>query len=369
MGELCALAGRRQSLVSYHLRELRDGGLVSMRRSAADGRDTYYVLDIARFGELLRSAGVALHPGLGSSRHRRARSRDGAARVLFLCTGNSARSQIAEALAEQMSGGNVEARSAGSHPKPLHPNAVRVMRERGIEIGGKRTNHLDEFSRRALRLRDQPVRSRARSLPRIPNASRARPWSMPDPARGPEPTSATLPAFERTAAELATRIGFLIGRSTPHQHPGGHRMPDELVNVRYMVDDVEEAIDFYTSHSTSRITNRGEPAFADVMRGNLRLLLSGATSSAGRPMPDGRKPGPGGWNRIHFIVDDIAAEVKRLRALGCTFRNEILGGPGGKQILLEDPSGNPSSCSSPPASDQSSSEPDCERSANRCRPR
>jgi catechol 2,3-dioxygenase-like lactoylglutathione lyase family enzyme len=118
-------------------------------------------------------------------------------------------------------------------------------------------------------------------------------------------------------------------------------VPDELVNVRYMVDDVEESIDFYTSHFGFEVRSSAAPAFADVVRGNLRLLLSGPKSSAGRPMPDGREPGPGGWNRIHFIVDDIAADVERLRAAGLTFRNDIISGPGGQQILLEDPSGNP----------------------------
>ena len=118
-------------------------------------------------------------------------------------------------------------------------------------------------------------------------------------------------------------------------------MPDELVNVRYMVDDVEDAIDFYTNHFDFELRSSAAPAFADVVRGNLRLLLSGPKSSAGRQMPDGRTPAPGGWNRIHFIVDDIAADVERLRAAGLTFRNDIVSGPGGRQILLEDPSGNP----------------------------
>lgn len=114
----------------------------------------------------------------------------------------------------------------------------------------------------------------------------------------------------------------------------------DLVNVRYMVDDVDTAIDFYTKHLGFTLRMSAAPAFADVVRGRLRLLLSGPASSAGRPMPDGTKPAPGGWNRIHLIVSDIAAEVDRLRAAGLTFRNDIVSGPGGQQILLEDPSGN-----------------------------
>src|SRR5512144_2155186 len=107
-----------------------------------------------------------------------------------------------------------------------------------------------------------------------------------------------------------------------------------------MVDDVKTAVDFYTTHFGFTVRSSFAPAFADVVRGNLRLLLSGPTSSAGRPMLDGRTPQPGGWNRIHFIVGDIAAEVDRLREAGATFRNDILSGPGGQQILLEDPAGN-----------------------------
>jgi catechol 2,3-dioxygenase-like lactoylglutathione lyase family enzyme len=116
---------------------------------------------------------------------------------------------------------------------------------------------------------------------------------------------------------------------------------DEFVNVRYMVDDVEKAVDFYTGHFGFAVRSNAAPAFADVVRGNLRLLLSGPKSSAGRPMPDGRTPEPGGWNRIHFVVDDITAEVERLRAAGVKFRNDVIRGPGGQQILLEDPAGNP----------------------------
>jgi catechol 2,3-dioxygenase-like lactoylglutathione lyase family enzyme len=116
---------------------------------------------------------------------------------------------------------------------------------------------------------------------------------------------------------------------------------NDLVSVRYMVDDVERSIDFYTRHLGFSLRQSALPAFADVVRGQLRLLLAGPESSAGRPMPDGRKPGPGGWNRIHLIVDDIDAEVERLRSAGLPFRNDVVTGPGGRQILLDDPSGNP----------------------------
>lgn len=117
-------------------------------------------------------------------------------------------------------------------------------------------------------------------------------------------------------------------------------MPEETVNVRYMVNDVDSAANFYMKHFGFTLRRNAAPAFADVVRGRLRLLLSGPTSSAGRPMSDGEKPTPGGWNRIEFVVDDISAEVERLRADGLRFRNDIVTGPGGKQILLEDPSGN-----------------------------
>jgi catechol 2,3-dioxygenase-like lactoylglutathione lyase family enzyme len=117
-------------------------------------------------------------------------------------------------------------------------------------------------------------------------------------------------------------------------------MSDAIVNVRYMVDDVETAVEWYTKHLGFALLNNRAPAFADVQRGALRLLLSGPTSSAGRPMPDGELPGPGGWNRIHLIVDDLRADVARLRAAGVEFRNDIVTGPGGSQILLADPSGN-----------------------------
>jgi len=113
------------------------------------------------------------------------------------------------------------------------------------------------------------------------------------------------------------------------------------VNVRYMVDDIDAAIAFYTTHLGFKLNMRVPPAFADVTRGDLRLLLSARTSSAGRAMPDGRLPVAGGWNRFQFIVDDIEAEVERLRAAGVKFRNDVIRGPGGAQVLIEDPAGNP----------------------------
>ena len=118
-------------------------------------------------------------------------------------------------------------------------------------------------------------------------------------------------------------------------------MTDELVSVRYMVDDVDRSIDFYTRHFGFELGRNASPAFAEVTRGRLRLLLAGPASSAGRPMPDGRRPEPGGWNRIHLVVEDIAGEVARLRSAGLVFRNDIVSGPGGRQILVDDPSGNP----------------------------
>ena len=220
VGELCELAGQRQSLVSYHLRQLRDGGLVSARRSLADGRDTYYVLELARCGELLVSAGASLHPGLASSVDSRAGQHRGLARVrmLFLCTGNSARSQMAEALAEQLSEGALRSASAGSHPKPLHPNTVRVMGVRGIDLAGRRSKHLSEFSGRRF---DYVISlcDRVREVcPEFPGTPQAIHWSVRDPAREPGTDDETLPAFERTAVELETRIGFLLEAITHTTH-------------------------------------------------------------------------------------------------------------------------------------------------------
>jgi protein-tyrosine-phosphatase/DNA-binding transcriptional ArsR family regulator len=214
VGELCARLQLPQNLISYHLARLRGGGVAYSRRSAADGRDAYYALDLDRCRKLLAGVGAPLHPGLELApiRPREQSSRRGLrrARVLFLCTGNSARSQIAEALLEHSTGGAVEARSAGSHPKPLHPNAVRVMRERQIEIAGRRPKHVSSFTEQrfdfVVSLCDR-IREVCPEFPGHPDMIH---WSTPDPAREGDTDEETYPAFRRTADQLETRIEFLI---------------------------------------------------------------------------------------------------------------------------------------------------------------
>lgn len=211
VGELTRLVGRPQNLVSYHLRALREAGLVTARRSAFDGRDTYYRVDLARCGEVLCAAGASLHPGVRLTvAPPEVRVRRRPARVLFLCTGNSARSQMAAALLGEWSAPTIEAHSAGSHPKALHPNAVRVMAVRGIDIAGHPTTHLDEFAGQRF---DQVVTlcDKVREVcPEFPGALDPAHWSMADPAGEGATDDETLPAFERTAAELEDRIPHLI---------------------------------------------------------------------------------------------------------------------------------------------------------------
>jgi protein-tyrosine-phosphatase/DNA-binding transcriptional ArsR family regulator len=211
VSELAVLVGQPQNLVSYHLGKLRDARLVSARRSSADGRDAYYTADLTRFGAMLSAVGAALHPGLRLTTPGIDGAGAGAAgaRVLFLCTGNSARSQMAEALTRARSGGLVEAYSAGSHPKALHPNAVRVMRdEYGIDLSGHRPKHLSELAEqrfdRVISLCDR-VREACPPLPGGPEASH---WSIPNPDSGDD--EASYPAFQETASELEDRVGFLL---------------------------------------------------------------------------------------------------------------------------------------------------------------
>jgi protein-tyrosine-phosphatase/DNA-binding transcriptional ArsR family regulator len=212
VSELTELVSEPQNLVSYHLGKLRHGRLVSARRSAADRRDTYYGLELARVGGLLSAAGGALHPGLRLVPP----PRDGApvrpARILFLCTGNSARSPMAAALARARSGGAIEAVSAGSQPRPIHPNAVRVMREAyGVDLASHVRRALDDFAGQRF---DWVISlcDRVREVcPEFPDHPQTVHWSIANPATG-EPDEVTYPLFERTAEELATRIEFLLAR-------------------------------------------------------------------------------------------------------------------------------------------------------------
>jgi protein-tyrosine-phosphatase len=212
VGDLVGLTGRPQNVVSYHLGELRSAGLVTGRRSSADGRDTYYRLHPDRFAALLSDTAAALDPTLevsitpaGPVEHRRSRPR-----VLFLCTGNSARSQIAEALTVHRSEGTIDARSAGSHPKVLHPNAVRVLAERGIDISGATTKHLDTMRRvrfdRVVTLCDKVKEI----CPEFPGAPSPTHWSTADPATTAETDDATYPAFVAATDDIDLRVGHLL---------------------------------------------------------------------------------------------------------------------------------------------------------------
>ncbi|WP_046567555.1 metalloregulator ArsR/SmtB family transcription factor [Micromonospora sp. HK10] len=202
--ELTALLGEQQSLVSYHLGLLRRAELVRTRRSSADGRDVYYRLDLTRCGHLLAAAGGALHPGLRYTPPPVAAPPS--ARVLFLCTGNSSRSQLAEALLRQRSAGALAVFSAGSRPKPIHPDVAAVLAARGIDLGTARPKHLDEFAGQPF---DHVITlcDRVREVcPEFPGRPATAHWSIPDPATDPQGR----PAFERVTAELAERVEFLL---------------------------------------------------------------------------------------------------------------------------------------------------------------
>ncbi len=210
--ELTGLVGEAQNLVSYHLGKLRDAGLVSTRRSSADGRDAYYSADLSRIRDLLTATADALHPGLHSGYVPPAGSSagPGPTKVLFLCTGNSARSQMAEAFARERSDGAVLAYSAGSHPKPVHPDAVRVMRdEHGIDLTDQESKHLGVYTDVhfdwVITLCDK-VRE---VCPEFPGSPETVHWSLPDPSATPDDEAGYV-AFRRTADDLETRIAFLL---------------------------------------------------------------------------------------------------------------------------------------------------------------
>jgi protein-tyrosine-phosphatase len=201
--ELTEAVGEPQNLVSYHLRLLRSGGLVSAHRSAFDGRDSYYGLDLAQHGALFAATGAFVAPGVPSTR---------SLRILFLCTGNSSRSQIAEALIERLSDGAVRAWSAGSKPKALHPNAIRVMAARGIDISRNQTKQLDIFTAERFDLVVTLCDKVREVCPDFPDAPEALHWSVPDPAAAPGDDDETYTVFEQTAVDLEARITFLLHR-------------------------------------------------------------------------------------------------------------------------------------------------------------
>lgn len=210
VGELVALTGRAQNAVSYHLRELRTAGLVSSRRSSADGRDSYYRVHIDRYGELMGAAAAALDPTLtievAQPSLEALRRRD--LRVLFLCTGNSARSQMAAALLEHRSDGAVRTASAGSHPKALHPDAVRAMAERGIDISGNAVTLLDDVVGDAFDCVVTLCDKVKEVCPDVPGHPRLAHWSMPDPST----SDAGYEAFTDTADEIDSRVALLLAQ-------------------------------------------------------------------------------------------------------------------------------------------------------------
>lgn len=226
--ELTRLIGRPQALVSYHLGRLRDGGLVSSRRSAQDGRASYYRVDLQQCGAALSATGASLHPGLALrvvppvAPPQDGRER---VRVLFACTGNGARSQIAEAMLQQLAGDHVEVVSGGSHPKPIHPNAIRVLAERGIDISGRRSKPLAEFDGREFDIIVTLCDKVREACPEFSTRAQAIHWSIGDPSRAPGDDEATYPVFLGLAAELESRIGFLLAVINETAQETNHARP------------------------------------------------------------------------------------------------------------------------------------------------
>ena len=226
--ELVARTGQPQNLVSYHLRLMRNGGLVTATRSSHDGRDSYYHLDLDRCATALSQTGAALHPALRGVGGPAPRPPSGPAAVLFVCTGNSARSPVAEALLRHRTDGRVTVASAGTQPRAhLHPDAVRVLRERfGIDVAGQRPRHLDTLAGQrfdhVITLCDK-AREACPELPERPHRAH---WSIPDPAKATEDGQDPYPAFERTAADIDTRVRHLLPVLGPthdrHHDPEAH---------------------------------------------------------------------------------------------------------------------------------------------------
>ena len=299
VGELVQLVGKPQNLVSYHLAELRRAACVDARRSSADGRDIYYRADLFVVGTcsatpVARSIPASRSRPLPQTTSRR----DGPDRDCCSCapaTAPAPRSPKRSSSERPADAVEAAQRRQPSQAAAPERGAGRCA-ERGIDIAVGRTKHLDGSPAQrfdcVITLCDQ-VRE---VCPEFPGAPTVVHWSIADPALGGDRRRATYPAFERVADEIDDALEFLLPLdSTNHRNRGGRHMPttDEMVHVRYMVDDVDAAIDFYTEHLGFRCSTSAAPAFADVLRGNLRLLLCGPASSAGRPMPDGAKPVPG----------------------------------------------------------------------------
>jgi protein-tyrosine-phosphatase/DNA-binding transcriptional ArsR family regulator len=210
--ELVALVDQPQNLVSYHLRLLRDGGLVRVTRSSFDGRDSYYHLDLDRCAAALAGTGAALHPALQAHPAAPARAGRETPAVLFVCTGNSARSSIAEALLEHHGAGQVAVASAGTHPRPsLHPNAVRVLRaDFGIQVAGRRPRHLDTLTGRRFDYVITLCDKAREACPDFGDRSRRVHWSIPDPAAAAATARASYPAFARAATDIDIRVRHLL---------------------------------------------------------------------------------------------------------------------------------------------------------------
>ncbi|PJE23766.1 MAG: ArsR family transcriptional regulator [Mycobacterium sp.] len=215
VGELTELVGQPQNVVSYHLGRLRGGGLVSMRRSSADGRDSYYRIELSHCAKLLAATGAALHPGLATDAPTVHAGGSTPVRVLFVCTGNSSRSQIAEALLQQAAGRRARVASAGSRPKAIHANTFRVLREYGIDVTGRRSKHLDELRRRRFDYVITVCDKVREICPEFPGGQAIH-WSIPDPATAGA-GRAGYPAFRAVTADLHSRIRYFAQAITPNR--------------------------------------------------------------------------------------------------------------------------------------------------------
>ena len=309
------------------------------RRSSFDGRDSYYRLDLDRCAQRSPPPVTALHPGLRlrpptADRATAARPRR-RPRCCSCAPATAPAPRSPKRCCATAPASRVEVASAGSHPKAAAPQRGpgHARASASTSPGSAHASTSTSSTGQPFRLRDHASATRsARSAPSSPAHPERDPLEHPRPAAAGAGDRATAtPPSSALAADLDTRIGFLhpVSRPTTAQEESRHDTTDSSSTSATSSTTSQAALDFYTTHLGFTVRTSAAPAFADVTRGNLRLLLSGPASSAGRPMPDGARPVPGGWNRIHLIVDDIDAEIARLRAAGVTFRSDIVTGPGG----------------------------------------